>query len=157
MEPPAILTIFTATADDLDAVMAVMDSAFDPRFGEAWTRSQLASLFVMPGARVALVSREGQVAGFYAARLAGEESELMLLAVEPALRRMGLASRLIDDWRDWGKNRGVVDFFLEMRADNPARSLYERHGFEKCGLRPEYYNGTDGVSRDAITMSYSVV
>jgi len=38
--------IETGSSDDLDSVMKVMDSAFGRRFGEAWTRSQLAGILL---------------------------------------------------------------------------------------------------------------
>ena len=155
MVRPVPVTLIAATAGDLEAVMAVMGAAFDPRFGEAWTRAQLASLFVIPGTRVGMAWHADRVAGFYAARRAGPESELMLLAVDPAVRRAGIGRRLLGDWRLWGQGCGVIDYFLEMRADNPARHLYERGGFVECGRRREYYVGLDGIKRDAITMRSS--
>jgi [ribosomal protein S18]-alanine N-acetyltransferase len=155
MLPPQSLTLMTATSDNLDAMMAVMDAAFDPRFGEAWTGKQLASLMAMPGTRLCLAMQGERPVGFYAARSIAGESELMLLAVVPAVRRGGIGQRLLDDWHQWGEDRGVTEYFLEMRSDNPARHLYLRHGFLECGRRSEYYLGKDGVKRDAITMRYS--
>ena len=34
--------------DDLDRIMAVMEAAFDPAFGEAWTRRQVGDARVLP-------------------------------------------------------------------------------------------------------------
>ena len=36
-------------SDDLDAVMDIMAAAFDPRFGEGWTRSQCAGILPLSG------------------------------------------------------------------------------------------------------------
>jgi [ribosomal protein S18]-alanine N-acetyltransferase len=155
MPPPQSLTLITATSADLDAMMSVMDAAFDPRFGEAWTATQLASLIAVPGTRLCLVLLGERPVGFYAARSVAGESELMLLAVIPDARRLGIGQRLLDDWQRWGEECGVAQYFLEMRADNPARHLYTRTGFSKCGERPAYYLGKDGIKRDAITMRYS--
>jgi ribosomal-protein-alanine N-acetyltransferase len=141
-----------ATPDDAAAIMAIMDAAFDPRFGEAWTASQLTSLFALPGADVRLALADGVAAGFCAARLAGPESELLLLAVAPAARRRGLGRALLDHWLDWAAAAGASEAFLEMRADNPARALYESAAFSACGQRADYYRGGDGLLRDAITM-----
>jgi [ribosomal protein S18]-alanine N-acetyltransferase len=143
--------IRAADIDDMAAVMTVMDAAFDPRFGEAWTAAQLRTLFAVPGTQVG-VAGDVALTGFYAARLAGPESELLLLAVHPAARGKGIGRALIDHWLAWAQRHGAADYFLEMRADNPARSLYCRAGFAECGRRPSYYNGSDGVKRDAVTM-----
>ena len=49
MKPPA---------DDLDRLMAVMNTAFDPTFGEAWTRRQVEDAApTHRGGRRALVAR----------------------------------------------------------------------------------------------------
>lgn len=141
---------------DVATVMTVMDAAFDPRFGEAWTASQLRSLFAMPGARLAMIEHDGRVAGFYAARVAGPESELLLVAVEPAARGLGLGRALLNDWINWAKSVSASEFFLEMRSDNPAIHLYRSQEFVECGHRPNYYSGADGEKRDAITMRKTI-
>jgi [ribosomal protein S18]-alanine N-acetyltransferase len=146
--------LFPADHGDADAVMQVMASAFDPRYGEAWTLAQLRTLFAVPGTRLCAASIAGTIIGFYAARVAGPESELLLLAVNPAWRRRSIGALLLQDWVGWAANSGVSDYFLEMRADNPAKSLYESAGFVECGRRSDYYTGQDGVQRDAITMRY---
>src|SRR3546814_6110264 len=67
---------------DTGAVMRVMEAAFDPAYGEAWSTAQLATLFALSTARVCL-AWDGEVpCGFSAARIAGPESELLLLAVD---------------------------------------------------------------------------
>ena len=123
---------------DIGAVMRVMEAAFDPAYGEAWSSAQMLTLFALPSARVA-----------------GPESELLLLAVVPDRRGSGIGARLIDDWRQWASGQGVSDYFLEMRADNDAVHLYTRSGFSECGRRNAYYRGGDGLVRDAITMRRS--
>jgi [ribosomal protein S18]-alanine N-acetyltransferase len=146
------LRIAVAGLADIDAVMEVMAAAFRPEYGEAWTAAQLRSLFAVPGTRTALAMIDAAPAGFYAARLAGPESELLLLAVLPQLRRRGVGRRLLDHWREWAAGNGVSEYFLEMRANNPARCLYESAGFVESGRRKNYYTGSDGQMLDAITM-----
>ena len=82
--PP--VAIRDAGGDDLDAVMAIMDAAFEPTYGEAWTRSQCAGILPMAG-RVAAHRRRattGAVAGFALMRAIADEAELLLIAVDPA-------------------------------------------------------------------------
>jgi len=150
------IRVATARVGDLAAVMRVMEAAFDPAYGEAWSAAQLLTLFALPSARVALAWEGDQPCGFSAARIAGPESELLLLAVDPAARGRGVGRLLMDDWQQWAATEGADDYFLEMRADNDAVHLYERAGFSECGRRPAYYRGGDGVVRDAITMRRSV-
>jgi len=146
------IRLAAARVGDLAAVMRVMDAAFDPTYGEAWTGAQLLTLFALPSARVCLAWNDDLACGFSAARIAGPESELLLLAVDPQFRGRGIGRLLIDDWRTWAAGEGAEDYFLEMRADNDAVHLYERAGFTECGRRSAYYRGNDGKLRDAITM-----
>lgn len=150
------IRLATARVGDLAAVMRVMDAAFDPAYGEAWSGAQLLTLFALPSSRVGLAWEDDRPCGFYAARVAGPESELLLLAVDPADRGRGIGARLMKDWQDWAGTQGADDYFLEMRADNSAVHLYTRAGFSECGRRPAYYRGGDGVLRDAITMRRSL-
>jgi len=149
------IRLATARVGDLAAVMRVMDAAFEPAYGEAWSGAQLLTLFALPSARICLAWDGEQACGFSAARVAGPESELLLLAVDPAFRGRGIGALLMDDWRAWATEQGAEDYFLEMRADNDAVHLYESAGFSECGRRPAYYRGSDGVVRDAITMRRS--
>lgn len=148
----ASIRLATARVGDLSAAMRVMEAAFDPAYGEAWSTAQLLTLFALPSARVSLAWDGDTACGFSAARMAGPESELLLLAVDPGWRGRGVGRMLMDDWMVWAKEEGAEEYFLEMRADNDAVHLYERTGFSECGRRPSYYRGGDGVVRDAITM-----
>ncbi|ALC12158.1 GNAT family N-acetyltransferase [Sphingopyxis sp. 113P3] len=146
------IVLATARVGDVGALMEVMEAAFDPAYGEAWSAAQLLTLFALPSARICLAREDEQPCGFSAARVAGPESELLLLAVNPLWRGRGIGRRLIEDWQAWAAGEGAEEYFLEMRADNSAVHLYREAGFTECGRRTAYYRGGDGVVRDAITM-----
>lgn len=149
------IRLATARVGDLAAVMRVMDAAFEPAYGEAWSGAQILTLFALPSARVCLAWDGDRACGFSAARVAGPESELLLLAVDPLYRARGIGALLMDDWQTWAFEQGADEYFLEMRSDNDAVHLYESAGFSECGRRPAYYRGNDGTIRDAITMRRS--
>lgn len=146
------IVLATARVGDVGALMEVMEAAFDPAYGEAWSAAQLLTLFALPSARICLAREDEQPCGFSAARVAGPESELLLLAVNPLWRGRGIGRRLIEDWQAWAAGEGAEEYFLEMRADNSAVHLYREAGFTECGRRTAYYRGGDGIVRDAITM-----
>ncbi len=143
----------------LDAAMAIMDAAFEPRWGEAWTRAQLRDSLAMPSTfllladRHAVPTKDGPAAGFVLSRQALDEEELLLLAVHPDERGRGLGVALVQLYFAAAARRGVHRIFLEMRTNNPAHSLYRRCGFEPIGVRPRYYRAADGESIDAITFA----
>ncbi len=150
-------TIDPLTIDDAAAIARVMADAFDPRFGEAWNPGQCLALFglqyyAMSGAWTG--SGVGRVlAGFAFARDVADESELLLLAVSPAARRGGIGRALVLDWLAGSAARGVRRHLLEVREDNPAIALYSALGFTAVGIRPDYYRGSDGSRRPAMTMA----
>jgi ribosomal-protein-alanine N-acetyltransferase len=146
--------IVAGSAADLGAVMRVMDAAFDPAFGEAWTRSQCAGILSLPGVRL-LLSADG--AGFALARTIYDEAELLLLAVAPDRRRAGLGWALLDAVADDARTAGANRLHLEMRAGNPAAALYAHAGFVEVGRRRNYYRGRDGALLDAITLARNFV
>ena len=147
-------------ADDLDRIMAIMVTAFDPAFGEAWSRRQLEDSLILGNCNYGLITIEGNepapgetAAGFFLSRIGVEEEELLLLAVTPQYRRNGLADRLLAKFSAAARKRGALRLLLEMRQGNAAEVLYLRHGFLPIGRRPNYYRAAMGERLDAITFA----
>lgn len=150
----------TAPGDDIDRLMAVMQSAFDPAFGEAWNRRQVEDALLLGHSHYALLGAHGgeptggePAAAFFLSRHGFEEEELLLLAVDPAHRRCGLASALLSRLCADAKVRGAARLLLEMRANNPAEALYLTHGFKPIGRRAQYYRAATGERLDAVTFA----
>lgn len=149
----------------LDQIMTVMDEAFEPHWGEAWTRSQVANSLAMPHTYALIIDSMGCLtltaggrdpAGFALIRRAPGEEELLLVGVRPRFRQHGLGRKLLEAFFAQARQSGADRVFLEMRANNPARSLYAALGFEQIGRRPNYYRLGDGSRIDAITFGKSV-
>ena len=69
-----------------------------------------------------------------------KEFHLASLAVEPAWRGRGLATRLFESILEKARHRGCTACRLEVRPSNrAARALYERLGFETAGEIPRFY------------------
>ncbi|ATY33588.1 GNAT family N-acetyltransferase [Sphingomonas psychrotolerans] len=138
-------------AQDLIEVSRIMEEAFDPRFGEAWTSAQCLGMLSLPGVWLVIASFDGQDVGFALARAIAGEAELLLLATRPAARRRGVAGALLRAIVAEAQARGVAQLHLEVRAGNDAVRLYRREGFEKVGERKNYYRGKMGQAFDAHT------
>ncbi len=138
--------------DDLDAVMTIMNSAFSPSFGEAWTRSQCAGIMPMGGVTMTIAEDEQGPAGFSLVRAVEDEAELLLLAVAIHAQRRGIGQALLDDFIDTARRRGARRLHLEVRDGNPAFGLYFSAGFVPAGRRRNYYHGPEGQSFDAVTL-----
>ncbi|WP_425230471.1 GNAT family N-acetyltransferase [Sphingomonas sp.] len=145
------LVLRTGSPRDIDAVEALMAQAFDPRFGEAWTRGQCMGVLAMPGVRLLLAYLDEEPAGFAMTRLVIDEVELLLLATVPAQRRRGVAATLLRAMMAEAASEGAVSLHLEVRAGNDAVRLYTAHGFAKVGERRGYYRGKQGQLHDAHT------
>lgn len=150
------ILISQAGIDDLAAVMTIMDEAFDPQFGEAWTSGQCASMLSLPGSWMLLAQIAHAPAAFALLRSFAGEAELLLIATRPSFQRRDIATALIQHIRADCTNAGVKILHLEVRADNPALGFYRRHGFEQVGVRPNYYRGTQGRQTDALTLSVQI-
>ena len=146
-----MLTITAHGADAIDDAMVVMNQAFDPSFGEAWTASQCTGVLSMPGATM-LLARDDAVRGFALLRIVADEAELMLLAVSPDARGQGIGRKLLRESIKFAQQRGATVYFLEVRQDNPAIKLYHVEGLVPVGERRDYYRGNDGQRRNALTL-----
>jgi ribosomal-protein-alanine N-acetyltransferase len=142
-------------AEDVPAIMPVMTSAFDPRFGEAWNMGQCIGIMSLPGSRLFLARDEkGFVVGFALSRCVLDEAELMLLAVLPDSRRTGVGMSLIQKVIDDVTETEISRLFLEVREGNPAIEFYNRVGFLQIGRRNRYYRSANGEAYDALTLEY---
>lgn len=146
--------------DDLDRIMAVMEAAFDPAYGEAWTRRQVGDALILPNTHYLLAGPDGRApgdsdaaVGFVLSRGAADEEELLLIAVDPRHRGRGIGSALLERFIAEAQMRGAARLFLEMREGNPAEALYRRHGFANVGRRRAYYRRAAHAPLDAITFA----
>lgn len=146
--------------DDLDRIMAVMDAAFDPVFGEAWSRRQVEDALLIGNCHYAVLDGFGAPpaegvapAGFFLSRTGYDEEELLLLGVDPRFRRRGIGRALLGQYAADARSRGARRLLLEMRRGNPAEILYRDFGFVQIGERPNYYRGPGGSRIDAITFA----
>jgi len=149
---------------ELDAIMEIMDEAFDPHWGEAWNREQMIGSLGLPTTHCLIIDSNGQAwddstdaAGFLLSRAAPGEEELLLVAVKPQMRGKGLGKRLLKSFVQQAELRGAEQVFLEMRSNNDAEYLYRGQGFAPIGRRKNYYRLSDGSRLDAITMGKSLL
>lgn len=151
----------------IDRIMVVMETAFDPAYGEAWNRRQITEALTLPSTHALVVDGDGKPiadgpgsaatpAGFVLTRHVLDEEELLLIAVVPGARRRGVGAALIEHMYSAARERGIIRIYLEMRRGNPAVHLYQKFGFEPIGERKHYYRMENGERIDAITFGRSI-
>ncbi len=138
-----------ALADDALAVDALADDALavdalavDALADDALAVDALAGDALADDALAvdALAVSTQMAAGFILCRAAGDEAEILTLAVLPEKRRRGLGYRLLADGLAGAAARGARTMFLEVAEDNiAALALYAGAGFIPVGRRPGYY------------------
>lgn len=151
-----MIDISVGYGPDVPAIMPVMDDAFDPAFGEAWTAAQCLSTLAIPDSQLLIARLEGQVAGFALSRWVSTEEELLLIGVAKEKRRKGLGQALVGKLIKNAREDFREILFLEMRAENEAFAFYRELGFNPVGKRPAYYKAKDGNRYDAITMAMNL-
>lgn len=136
--------------------MSVMNTAFDPRYGEAWTGQQLAGFMSLPGVRLAIARIDGACLGFSLSRQVLDEAELLLIATDPKWQKRGVGGVLLADFVGHARKSRMVTLHLEVRDNNPAIAFYSRFGFEQVHRRPSYYKGHDGIFYDALSFMLTI-
>ena len=138
------MTVRPATADDVDAVVRLEETCLG---ADAWSPALVVPAVggELPTVLVLVAEVDDVVVGHAVASLVVEVAELQRIAVDPAHRRAGLASALLDAVVDAARDAGADHLLLEVRADNAgAVAFYARHRFAEIDRRPRYYR--DGAA-----------
>jgi [ribosomal protein S18]-alanine N-acetyltransferase len=149
-----MIEIIEGDASNIASIMPIMQDAFDPAFGEAWTSAQCLSALAIPGCRL-LIARQGEeICGFSMSRWVLDTEELLMIGVARHKQRQKIGAQLLARTIDLARNEGRSELFLEVRDGNQAHEFYSNIGFKPIGRRKNYYKGADGLRPDAITMSF---
>jgi ribosomal-protein-alanine N-acetyltransferase len=130
---------------DADAIAAIHASSF----ARAWGAASMAQFLAAPSCLCLIASSapDSLPQGFLIARIAGDEAELLTLAVEPVHRQQGLAAALLAEAMRQLRAAGAKQLFLEVeRGNTPALRLYDAFGAVRVGRRKAYYeHGADAA------------
>ncbi|AOB32178.1 acetyltransferase [Bordetella sp. H567] len=144
MSPMTVLDL-----DDMERIEASVQ-AFP------WTRRNFADALAA-GYDTCVLRRAGRMLGFCILMHAPDVSHLLVVAVDKAMHRQGLGSRLIAWCVQRARERGIGGLLLEVRPSNTgAVAFYEHHGFLRVGLRRGYYPAGRGRREDALVMQKPV-
>jgi len=94
----------------------------------------------------------GAITGFAVMEFGEERAHLVLLAVRPTHRRLGIGQRLFEWLLESSRAAGMASIHLELRsANDAARRFYRAMGFFETVLVPGYYRG-EGRKEGALRM-----
>ena len=116
-------------------------------FTKSWNADAIVQFIAVPGCLALIASTAGDLPahGFLIVRSAGDEAELLTLAVHPDHRGIGLARKLLLHATARLRAAGARQIFLEVDETNTsARGLYQSLGAVVVGRRKRYYeHGAD--------------
>jgi ribosomal-protein-alanine N-acetyltransferase len=127
--------IRTATTADAAALLALEHELFGV---DAWTEKAIGEELEGPGRRFVVAETDGTIDGYAVTMAAGDIVDLLRIAVRPASRRHGLASRLLEAVLE--DTESASRMLLEVSvANSEALAFYVARQFSVIDVRPHYY------------------
>ena len=120
-------------------------------FSTPWNEAMLEEeLYNDTASFIVAEGEDGSVLGYAGLHVILDEGYIDNVAVRPSCRRMGIADQLLDVYVRFGQ-ANLAFLTLEVRPSNtPAVALYQKHGFQEAGRRPNYY---DNPKEDALLLT----
>ncbi|HUP04299.1 MAG TPA: GNAT family N-acetyltransferase [Bryobacteraceae bacterium] len=127
---------------DLDRVLEIEKASFG---ADAWERKLFADS-LEAGDLLLGAWRDGKLTGYLLAAEGKRRAELLSLAVDPAARRLGAASLLLNRAMSRLRRHGMAGIWLMVKTGNrAAEQCYEKFGFRRTRRVKKYYeDGADG-------------
>lgn len=122
-------------------------------FETRWSETDFSVMLAVPGTSAIVVSSQNNPMGFVLFRKAADEAEIITVCTRPVFRQKGHGKLLVRHLESVLRNEGVKSLFIEVAASNHAAlALYAARGFERAGLRKNYYVRGEGRHEDALIM-----
>ncbi len=131
-----ILTLHPMRAEDVSLVAKLEAEVFS----QPWSEKAFLEETEREDRLFAVAYLDGVLAGYMGMIPSFEEADITNVAVEPSLRRKGIAEVMLRTVMEWGEGFGITAYTLEVRAGNAgAIALYEKLGFVSQGIRRNFY------------------
>jgi ribosomal-protein-alanine N-acetyltransferase len=145
-----IALIRPASFDDISSIVEIENKTNQM----PWSKAQFLSSMEV-GHYSVVMHKDSDILGFAIYSPIIPESHLLNIAVDPAYQGKGLGDKLLQQIILQNRTIGVKTISLEVRVSNlPAINLYEKRGFHKDAIRPDYYSGSP--KEDALLMSLKI-
>ncbi len=145
-----IALIRPASFDDISSIVEIENKTNQM----PWTKAQFLSSMEV-GHYSVVMHKDSDILGFAIYSPIIPESHLLNIAIDPAYQGKGLGDKLLQQIILQNRTIGVKTISLEVRVSNlTAINLYEKRGFYKDAIRPDYYSGSP--KEDALLMSLKI-
>ena len=143
------VTLAPMSQDDLDAVIAIEQTAYSHPWTRGNFRDSLNPLF-----EAQCLWLDGELLGYFLAMHGVEEMHLLNITVAPARQGQGWGHMMLDALSLMSRHVGAQWLWLEVRQSNVrALKVYERYGFKQVSIRKDYYPAGRLQREHAVVMS----
>ncbi|MGD2162872.1 MAG: ribosomal protein S18-alanine N-acetyltransferase [Anaerolineales bacterium] len=153
----SLIRIRKMELDDIPAVLKIDHQSFPVPWSERTYRLELTG---NPSAYFFVAEMRNpeplKIVGYLGYWLIVDEAHISTFAVAGRLRRRGIGTKLLETGLRSAASKGAERVSLEVRVSNAgAIAMYEKIGFERHSIKPEYYrdNGEDAL----VMILYDVV
>lgn len=124
------------TEEDLHEVCVIEQETFS----DPWSKEDFSNSMKEASNTYLVVVIEGKIAGYCGYWGICEEGYIYNVAVKKEYRRHHIGHEMLKALLEDAHSRGITSMTLEVRLSNePAIRLYEALGFERAGIRKDFY------------------
>ena len=128
--------------NDLDLIANNLESDFD----NFWNYNVFKSELENENSKYLVAKIDNNIVGFAGIIPIVDEADISNIVVHKDFRNQKIGSFLLECLLDLALSLNLKCINLEVRESNiPAIKLYEKYGFEVCGLRKKYYNNSENA------------
>jgi len=142
------ITVRLAQPRDAHAIALMSRDLVESGLGWKYDAARVLRAMRDPDTLAPVACDGGRIAGFGLMEFGEERAHLVLLAVRPAQRRLGIGRRLLDWLLESARTAGIASLHLELRTGNEAaQRFYRAMGFDETIVVPGYYRGREAALR----------
>jgi ribosomal-protein-alanine N-acetyltransferase len=142
------ITVRLAQPRDAHAIALMSRDLVESGLGWKYDAARVLRAMRDPDTLAPVACDRGRIAGFALMEFGEERAHLVLLAVRPVHRRLGIGRRLLDWLLESARTAGIASLHLELRSGNEAaQRFYRAMGFDETIVVPGYYRGREAALR----------
>ena len=131
------LTVTLFEKEDISALVQIEKEEFSTPFKE----KDFLDIYDSEISSVLVAKIDGVVAGYVSFTVIIDECQIINFATKNEFKRQGVGKRVMEALLDYGKEHGVIKYFLEVRVSNEgAISLYKKYGFVPVGISKNHFS-----------------
>lgn len=150
-KPPSAVLVERITHQDVPAICALYKKVWEPApagvpadFVKTWQPSPLEFTSWMEGVTYFAARKDGRLVGVIGCQIRHASVRMMDLAVDPDVRRQGVATALVAAAIEWAKKSNATSIWIDsLSRFAPATALFRHLGFAEAGVLHRHEWGED--------------